>query len=123
EQVTTQTRRMLADPRARAKMRAFFHHWLQMDRVENLSKDEGLFPGFSPQIISDLRTSLNLFLDDVLWSDASVGPPLPTDGRGIGGEGVADYRNLLLADYMFLNNRLAEFYGVSTNSTDDFVKV
>src|SRR5262249_24810097 len=31
--------------------------------------------------------------------------------------------NLLLADYMFLNNRLAEFYGVTTNATDDFVKV
>jgi len=27
-----------------------------------------------------------------------------------------------LADYLFINNRLAQFYGVRTNATDDFVK-
>src|SRR5207244_1562476 len=36
---------------------------------------------------------------------------------------TSDYRTLLLADYLFLNNRLAEFYGMSTNATDDFIKV
>ena len=35
ERVREQAHRMLADPRAHAKMRGFFHHWLQMDRVEN----------------------------------------------------------------------------------------
>jgi hypothetical protein len=105
EQVTRQARRMLGDPRARAKMQAFFHHWLQMDRIENVSKDEKIFPGFTPAIIADLRTSLDLFLADTLWSE------------------TADYRALLQADYLFLNNRLAEFYGVSTNATDDFAKV
>src|SRR5205085_9370861 len=29
---------------------------------------------------------------------------------------------LLLADYLFINNRLAQFYGVRTNATDNFVK-
>ena len=46
-----------------------------------------MFPGFTPAIIADLRTSLNLFLEDTLWSE------------------TADYRQLLLADYLFLNNR------------------
>ena len=105
ERVREQAHRMLADPRAHAKMRGFFHHWLQMDRVENLSKDDKLFPGFTAGVIADLRTSLDLFLDEVLWSDAS------------------DYRELLRADYLYLNNRLAEFYGVGTNAVDDFVKV
>src|SRR5262249_61909646 len=68
EQVSSQARRMLSDPRAHAKMQSFLHHWLQMDRVENLSKDDKLFPGFTPQIISDLRTSLDLFLDDTMWT-------------------------------------------------------
>jgi cytochrome c553 len=104
-QVAEQARRMLGDPRASAKMQAFFHHWLQMDRVENLSKDDQLFPGFTPAIIADLRTSLNLFLEDAMWSEAS------------------DYRTLLLADYMFLNHRLADFYGLSTNVAGDFEKV
>ena len=105
EQVREQSRRMLTDARAHAKMQNFLHHWLQVNHVEDLSKDATLYPGFTPEIISDLRTSLNLFLNDVVW------------------KGSSDYRNLLLADYMYVNDRLAEFYGMNTNETDDFVKV
>jgi hypothetical protein len=105
QQVQEQTRRMLGDPRARAKAQSFFHHWLQMDRAENLTKDDKLFPGFSPAIVADLRSSLNIFLEQTMWSSGS------------------DYRTLLLADYLYLNNRLAQFYGVSTNMTDDFTRV
>ncbi len=105
EQVSAEARRLLGDARARGKMQYFLQHWLQIDHVENLSKDDKLFPGFTPEIIADLRTSLNLFLDDVVWSASS------------------DYRRLLLEDDLFVNNRLAKFYGVNTNATDDFIKV
>ena len=105
EQISQQARQMLVDPRTRAKMQYFLHHWLQVNRVEDLSKDSTLFPGFTPEIIADLRTSLNIFLEDTVWNGAS------------------DYRKLLLADYLFLNNRLAGFYGVNTNDTEGFVKV
>jgi hypothetical protein len=98
EQIAQQARRMLNDPRAHTKIQGFFHHWLQMDRVENLPKDEKLFPGFTTAIIADLRASLDLFLEDTMWNSSS------------------DYRNLLRADYLFVNNRLAEFYGLKTNS-------
>src|SRR2546428_13701310 len=76
-----------------------------MDRVENLSKDDKLYPGFTPEIIADLRTSLDVFLEDAVWN------------------GSSDYRQLLLADYLYVNVQLAKFYGVETNSADDFVKV
>jgi cytochrome c553 len=105
DQVKRQTARMLGDARARSKVRAFLHHWLQMDHLDNLSKDDKLFPGFTPDIIADLRTSLNLFLDEVIWNKES------------------DYRRLLLEDDLFVNDRLAKFYGVSTNCEGDFVKV
>jgi hypothetical protein len=98
EQIEQQARRMLNDPRAHTKMLGFFHHWLQMDRVENLPKDEKLYPGFTSAIIADLRTSLDLFLEDTMWS------------------GNSDYRNLLLADNLYVNNRLSDFYGLNTNS-------
>ena len=104
EQIAAQARRMLTDPRTRAKVRDFLHHWLQMNRAEDFSKDAKLFPGFTPEIVSDLRASLNLFLDDVVWSESS------------------DYRRLLLEDDLFVNNRLAKFYGIETNA-GDFVKV
>ena len=104
-QVTAQARRMMDDPRAHAKVRAFLHHWLQVNHAEDLSKDPKLFPGFTPEVIADLRTSLNLFLDDVFWSEGS------------------DYRRLLLEDDLFVNRRLAGFYGLNTNAPDEFQKV
>jgi len=105
EQVAAQARRMLADPRAHSKMRYFLQQWLQMNQREDLSKDATLFPGFTPEIIADLRVSLNLFLEDAVWNGAS------------------DYRTLLLADYLFLNARLARFYGVPAPAEEGFQKV
>jgi mono/diheme cytochrome c family protein len=105
EQVTEQARRMLGDARTRGKMQYFLHRWLQMNHIEDLAKDQNLFPGFTPEIISDLRTSLNLFLEDVVWTESS------------------DYRRLVLEDDFFVNGRLAKFYGVSTDATEDFVRV
>jgi hypothetical protein len=86
-------------------MRYFLQQWLQMNQREDLSKDATLFPGFTPEIIADLRVSLNLFLDDAVWN------------------GSSDYRTLLLADYLFLNARLAQFYGVTAPAGEDFQKV
>jgi Protein of unknown function (DUF1592)/Protein of unknown function (DUF1588)/PA14 domain/Protein of unknown function (DUF1595)/Cytochrome C oxidase, cbb3-type, subunit III len=105
EQVSAQARRMLADNRARGKLQYFLHRWLQMNHIEDLTKDPSVFPGFTPEIIADLRTSLNLFLDDVVWSEAS------------------DYRRLVLEDDFFVNGRLAKFYGVTANDAEDFVRV
>ena len=104
-EVAAQAERMLADQRARSKLRRFFHHWLQVDRVESISKDQELFPGFDDAIVSDLRTSLDLFLEDVAWGEAD------------------DFRRLLLTEQIYLNPRLAEFYGVETPSGDGFQKV
>ena len=105
EQVTAQARRMLTDPRAHAKVRYFFHHWLQLSHAEVLTKDPALFPGFTPELIADLRTSLDLFLEEAVWN------------------GTSDYRRLLLAEHLHLNGRLAKFYGVETTATNDFVKI
>jgi hypothetical protein len=105
EQVRGQARRMLKDVRARAKVQDFLRGWVQMNRSDDLSKDNSLYPGFTPEIIFDLRMSLDVFLENTFWNDAS------------------DYRQFLLADYMFLNDRLAKFYGFATNASEDFVKV
>ncbi len=93
EQIAAQTERMVGDPRAKAKLRGFFHHWLELERAESLSKDPKAFPGFDAAVLASLRTSLELFLDEVVWSERS------------------DYRELLHADYLMLDNRLAKIYG------------
>lgn len=35
----------------------------------------------------------------------------------------SDYRRLLLEDDFFVNTRLAQFYGITSNATEDFVRV
>ncbi len=91
EQVQTQARRMLADPRACHKLHGFYGHWLELED-RDLAKDQQLFPQFDEAIIADLRRSLELFLDGVIWSEAS------------------DYRQLLTADYLLLSPRLRTLY-------------
>ncbi|HEX3150141.1 MAG TPA: DUF1592 domain-containing protein [Gemmataceae bacterium] len=94
DEVAKQATRMIADPRAKAKLREFLFTWLKIDPAPDLAKDAKRYPGFGPGIATDLRTSLELFLDDVVWSDAS------------------DFRQLFLTDDVYLNNRLAAFYGL-----------
>ena len=84
---------MITDARTKAKLGGFFHHWLELERAEAISKDPKAFPSFDAATLADQRTSLQLFLDQVVWSDKS------------------DYRELLQADYLMLNERLAKLYG------------
>jgi hypothetical protein len=104
-EVRAQATRLLADTRAHTKVYYFLQKWLDMERGDDLAKDPKLYPQFTPEIAADLRTSLKLFLDAEVWSEGS------------------DYRRLLLADYMFVNDRLAKFYGLKGDFTNDFVKV
>ncbi|MES2572986.1 MAG: DUF1592 domain-containing protein, partial [Verrucomicrobiota bacterium] len=92
-EIAEQARRMLEDPRTRTKLAGFFHHWLELDRAESVSKDPRAFPGFDQAVMADLRTSLMLFIDQIVWSERS------------------DYRELFQSDYLLLNARLARFYG------------
>ncbi|MEX2025920.1 MAG: DUF1588 domain-containing protein, partial [Pirellulaceae bacterium] len=83
----------------------FFHHWLPFDEAEDVSKDTETFPGFEESLVADLRTSLDMFVDDVVWSEAS------------------DYRQLVLANDWFVNGRLATFYGLEAPADGGFHKV
>ena len=66
EQVAEQARRMAADLRARSKLREFLLQWLRVDQGAEIAKDPKAFPGFDEAVISDLRDSLELFLDDII---------------------------------------------------------
>ncbi len=94
EQARQQALRMLRDPRSRAKLRSALHHWIGIDTAAGIVKDPKVFPGYDKALESDLRTSLNLFIDNVIW-------------QGTG----ADFRKLLIADYLPFSERLAKFYG------------
>ncbi len=103
--VVREAERMLRDRRARTKMRGFFLRWLQLDQVAELPKDAKHFPGFDAGIVTDLQTSLDLFLEETMWSEKS------------------DYRQLFLAEHLFLNGRLARLYGGDLSADAPFQKV
>lgn len=105
EQVAEQAERMLSDLRAKAKLRNFLLTWLTADTERDLGKDRERFPEFDAASVADLRTSLELFLDDVVWAEGS------------------DFRRLLLSDEVFLNDRLAACYGVESTADPAFRKV
>jgi hypothetical protein len=105
EQIARQAERMVADSRARSKLREFFLQWLKINQVPEIVKDPKQYPQFNEQIASDLRTSLDLFLGDIINSQ------------------VADFRQLLRADYVYLNGRLAQFYGADLSADSPFQKV
>jgi len=100
EEIGQQVRRMVANPRAKAKLHGFFQQWLDLERAEHAAKDNALFPEFDDALRADLRKSLFLFLDEVAWGDQP------------------DYRRLFQADYLWLNQRLGRVYGKTLESND-----
>jgi len=104
EQIRAEAQRMITDSRTKAKLHGFFHHWLELERAEGSTKDPKIFPDFTPEMLADLRESLLQFIDQVVWSEKS------------------DYRELLQADYLLMNQRLGQFYGHPVTG-DDFQRV
>ena len=105
DQVLAHATRMLDSPRAKPKVRQFFHHWLTVEQVKDLGKDAQRFAGFDPQVVADLRVALDLFVEEIVW------------GKG------ADFKQLLTSDELLLNGRLAKLYGADLPENAGFTKV
>ena len=103
--VRLQAQRMMKDPRAKSKLRDFLHHWLHVEEGAEIAKDQKEYPGFDQGVVMDLRTSLDLFAESIVWSEAS------------------DYRQLLLSDTILMNERLAKFYGQKVEAGAGFQPV
>ncbi|MDB6029900.1 MAG: Protein of unknown function (DUF1587)/Protein of unknown function (DUF1592)/Protein of unknown, partial [Verrucomicrobiales bacterium] len=99
-----QTRRMLADPRARNLVTNFGEQWLHLRNLESITPDLRLFPDFDDNLRQAFRRETEMHFETVLHEDRSV-------------------LNLLKADYTFLNERLAKHYGISHVYGSDFRRV
>jgi hypothetical protein len=88
-----QVERMLDHPRARALAEGFAAQWLQLRRLEDHSVDPEAFPAFDEELRRAMREEVLLLFDRVLREDLPLG-------------------TLLDAEEGYLNQRLAEHYGV-----------
>ncbi|MBI4475779.1 MAG: DUF1592 domain-containing protein [Acidobacteria bacterium] len=99
-----QVRRMLRDPRSRALVESFGAQWLGLRKVSSARPDPNIFPEFDENLRAALVQETSMFLDSQLRDD----------------RGVLD---LITADYSFMNERLAEHYGVPDVYGERFRKV
>jgi len=94
EQVATQARRMLMDPKARAAIATFYDQWLGLSALDTASKDAAIFPAFNDDLRNAMREETRRFVANVIWDDD------------------AKLSTLLTAAYSFVNAPLAQLYGV-----------
>jgi hypothetical protein len=94
ELVQRQVKRMLADPKARRLSTEFFGQWLGFYHFDQFrGVDTGRFPEFTDEIKNSMYDEATSFFEHVIRKDRPV-------------------REILFADYGFLNQPLAKFYGV-----------
>src|SRR6185295_5029656 len=95
--------RMLADPRADALVSNFAGQWLQVRNLETVRPDEDIFD-FDESLRQAFAEETTLFVSSIVRENRSI-------------------LDLLDADYTFLNERLAEHYGVPNIYGSQFRRV
>ncbi|MDQ1469505.1 MAG: hypothetical protein QOJ99_985 [Bryobacterales bacterium] len=107
QQLRMQVKRMLADPKARRLSTEFFGQWLgfyHFDQYKGV--DTSRFPEFTQEVKESMYDEAVSFFEHVIRDDRPV-------------------RDLLYADYAYLNKPLAKYYGVKkeVKSTGDVERV
>ncbi len=102
--IEAQVERMLADPRAESLVTDFALRWLNVDEIDAVDPDDRLFPDFTDALRDDFAKEIELFVASVLLDDRDV-------------------RELLTADWTFVNERLARHYGMGAVHGPQFRRV
>ena len=103
--LAVQTRRMLRDPRSRALAIEFGTQWLEVRGFDQFQgKDQELYPTFNAPLRRAMYEESILFFQELFRSDRP-------------------FRQLLDADYTFLNATLARHYGIEGIEGDAFRRV
>jgi hypothetical protein len=99
-----QVKRMLADPRSEALVKNFAGQWLFLRNVARITPDTTTFPYFDENLRHALQRETELLIESQVRDDRSVA-------------------DLLSTDYTFLNQRLAEHYGIKGIYGTEFRRV
>lgn len=102
--IQAQAQRMLADPKAHARVADFHSQWLGLSAVAMLEKDPTIFPAFSPTIAGYMLQETQAFLDDVVWQEKG------------------SLATIFTAPFTFVNGPLAQYYGITGITGSAFVK-
>jgi hypothetical protein len=103
--IAEQARRLAASPRVAERVLDFHERWLQLDDLSGASKDETKFPLFSPELVEAMTEETRRFVEDVTL----------TRNGGV--------RALLTAPVGFVNDSLAQLYGLNGSFGPDLQRV
>jgi cytochrome c551/c552 len=89
----TQVTRMLADAKSKSLVDNFAGQWLRLRNVADWKPDPDKFPGFDDALRNAFQRETELFFENIIHEDRSV-------------------LEFIDADYTFVNEKLAKFYGI-----------
>ena len=93
EQIAAQATRMLEDDRARDTIHNFHEQWLLLTHLESVTKDTAIYPNYNAGLKPLWEQELEAFIEHVIL------------------EGDGSLETLFTANYSFMNEELAAFYG------------
>ncbi len=99
-----QVQRMLKDPRGQALATRFAAQWLRLPDLATVQPDVRQYPDFDEQLRKSMQQETELFFDNLVREDKSV-------------------LEMYTADYTYINERLAQHYGIPNIVGNDFRKV
>lgn len=102
--LAAQARRMLKHPKAKALVDNFAGQWLELRLFGGLAPDPDMFPTFDEDLRAAMVKETSHYFEALIQNDSSV-------------------LELIDSDYTFLNERLAQHYGIDGISGDAFQRV
>ncbi|WP_339936304.1 DUF1592 domain-containing protein [Undibacterium luofuense] len=96
--------RMLKDPKSRALVDNFVAQWLNLRNLTAIQPDTGRFPTFNEELRDAMRKETELFVQGVIQEDRNI-------------------LELLDSKYTYLNDRLAQHYGIQGVEGHEFRRV
>ncbi len=99
-----QVKRLLEDPKASRLTAQFAVQWLQLRRLESIAPDTATYPSYDAALPGLARQETEKLFETVLRENRSV-------------------RDLVDADFTFVNGKLARLYGIDGVSGDELQRV
>ena len=99
-----EVKRMLADKRSEALGTRFAGQWLRLQDLDKVHPDVVLFPDYEQQLTDDFKTETQTFFNDLVKNDRSI-------------------FNIFNANYTYVNERLADHYGIPNVTGSNFRRV
>ncbi|MDE0806540.1 MAG: DUF1592 domain-containing protein [Longimicrobiales bacterium] len=96
--------RMLADPRSQNLATSFASQWLRLQEAEKNEPEPYLYPDFTGQLKKDMVRETQMFFENLVTEDRSL-------------------LEMVSADYTFINERLADHYGIEGVIGNEFQRV